>query len=482
MTSNESISGEVFQLRDIRPMRSLQPYVERGTRKLNKLTKGLKVSEEAAADPLVDILRERFRDATMQGKSFDWATDVKRKQWALLKLYLTDLDEKSADDYLPEFNENLVVWALGSDKGRVKKHLLRLATYIFFTHFASEHLKCLKMLAAKLQESWQALSSARLAPDARVWSQDAERLFLVDGPVKVAKAWEPGIDVDALIDSYQIPEGSSFHECVLELVLLHRLRTTSLQEPDEELAEQLGKQKERIMQTGSKGRLGAAAVKILVERSMKEGLFEVPDAWKEEIVHLACDPRTPNSQEQAKWWGWASQQEKDVAIRSMAKLTIEKFIRLLELSLKGTANEHQFPARKRFLLNLFKLGKVIDARLVMGPNLKDAIDSKTRKSLSPGWIQGGGDRDRSYICLRCIDEVMLVEGTHSFALRGYVGLSSFPIQRFWENSSRSFSQDDFVVPKWRCTTDVYQIHHQGDWVYGVVSQLREYHIDWRGLR
>jgi hypothetical protein len=74
--------------------------------------------------------------------------------------------------------------------------------------------------------------------------------------------------------------------------------------------------------------------------------------------------------------------------------------------------------------------------------------------------------------------LFLIEGTHDFGLRGFVGAKSFPIKEFWSWGKRTYDDRDFRVNRYDC--DIYQAHN-GDWVTLFVQQLRGRHIEWSGL-
>jgi hypothetical protein len=196
----------------------------------------------------------------------------------------------------------------------------------------------------------------------------------------------------------------------------------------------------------------------------------------------ACDPRIPNTEMQSRWWGWANNTEKDVAIRAIGELNMLQFIRLLEESLEGSELQHQFPARKRMLLKLFELGKVQDVRLVVTRRLYGQMDMKTRGNLLLNWVNAGsrgkGNADTSFICIKCVDDVYLIEATGSFGLRGFIGSDSFPIENFWNSQPKSYYDHQLRVNQYSCP--IYQVHHK-NWVRDFVSKLRTYNIEWRGL-
>jgi hypothetical protein len=468
------MNPEDFHLRPLRAIRLDAKPLTAKIAHLAKLTAGWEDGNGDTMFPdLVDALRIRMKEGVAKGASFEECTAVKRRETTLLSLYLNDLSTDEIRTWLPAFDSYIASSVLGDTAAPLKIHLRRLATQLYFTHFGRERLPCLDWLSSVLRKSWIAETSENLDPAAKVWTEFANVLFAVDAPDKVADQWDREMSVEQLADRFYIHQRGLFRERLLESLILNRLSRTSLDENDGELCELVVKEKERMLESQH---LGSAAVQILVRRAQKEKGSHVPEPWCEQLVIFACDPRLPNPQEQFRWWGWATREEKDVAIRSLSKLNLEEFIRLLEMSLRGTAAEHQFTERKDLLLNLFELGKVNEARLVVHQELYYRMDHKTKKVLRPNWVKGG-PQHTSFICLRCADDVYLLEGTHSFALRGFIGASAFPIRGFWESDPKGFHDSQLRVHERTC--QIYQRHHVGDWVWDFNRQLRSRHIEWR---
>jgi hypothetical protein len=358
----------------------------------------------------------------------------------------------------------------------MKRHIRRQATLLYFAHFGEERLPCLGWLADRLRESWSGTDDQDLPDPASCSFRDhATTLFDKAAPARLAKHCQPGESADHLADRFHLPEQGLFRERLVEEVILSRLRSTSPDQSDPDLYQVVMEEKERRLRPL---RLGAEAVRILIHRSIKEHDGWVPEPWRENLVTFACDPRLPNAAEQEKWWDcWATRAEKDVAIRALSALTIEKFLELLADSLWDNPYSYQFEERRDFLLNLFKLGKILEARLVAHERIYHNMDPATRRVVMPSRATRNSQKT-SFICLRCTDSVFLVEGTHNFGLRGFVGKDSFPVPRFWSSGPGVYTADRFRVSPRRCS--IYQAHH-GDWVSGFRWQLRKRHIEWQGI-
>lgn len=476
------MNPDLFNLRPIRTPRLDGAMLQRAISRIGRITEGIEGRGTTPSTGLVDEYRQLMREGLQKGQTFEESSVGRRREWSLLKLYLNDLGDQNSVDLLYPFEENVAASIFGETASRLtRKDLRRLATLLYFTHFGLKRLPCLEWLAERLRQTWGSADPERLDADGLTWRFHADELFCKHAPEEVARNWQDGMTVSQLAQSYHIPEGGIFRERLLEAVILNRIREMPLNLSDQSLNEVVIAEKERTLRTGKP--LGAAAVQILIERSKVENRSTVPHCWSELLVSYACDPRTPNGQLQSRWWSWANRTDKDIAIRAIGELNMLQFIQLLEQSLQGSRLQHQFPARKRMLLRLFELGKVLDVRLVVTRRLYEQMDQKTRGLLLLNWVNAGsrgkGNGDTSFICMKCVDNVYLIEATGSFGLRGFIGADSFPIDGFWDSEPKSYYDHQLRINQYSCP--VYQVHHAGNWLCDFVYKLRTHNIEWRGL-
>ena len=104
-------------------------------------------------------------------------------------------------------------------------------------------------------------------------------------------------------------------------------------------------------------------------------------SWPKWITRFGCDPRYGlNTAQGAKWWSWATIEERQLAMRAIAELNLRFFIKFLKNSLSGTSRESQFDLRARFLLSIFESKKIITARLALHPSDFHRLDKKLSAS------------------------------------------------------------------------------------------------------
>ena len=464
---------------NLKPLRELTlsvPRLENQIQSLRSITSHIAESGSLDRQDQIAELRESLRSCRSFGGNFADFTRVRRRESRLLCLYMMDLGDPQSRELLPAFDENVAFSILG--EGPLKKHIRTLATHLYFAHFGVERIPALNWLAHRLRQSWKNEDERRLFdPESRTYRRLADSIFSQDAPTEVAKGYREAESFDQFAERFAVPASGEFRERLLEEVILERIKKAPKEGTGQLLDQLVQEAKSRRLRTGHP--LGAEAVRILIDRSISSFNSVVPAGWREQLVAYACDPRATNQANQALWWGWASKRQKEVAIRSLTELTLRQFIDLLEESVEGTGAEAQFERRAEMLLKIFDLGKVIDARLVIHEGTFFSLLPRTRQALM-AHKTSGGPQHTSFVILKCTDDVFLIEGTHSFALRGFLGAERFPIPGIWSSKAGShFPDSQFRVAERRC--QIFQRHHVGNWVWDFRSQLRQHQIEWNGL-
>jgi hypothetical protein len=461
-----------FVLRPLRALRLDDGRIHSAIAVLGELTEGINPAGPAPSADRVAALRKQLRAGFKAGRSFDSSTDVPRRSNLLLWVYLEDLASDETKRRIYPFTEEVAISILGSSSGHLRPDLRRLATLLYFSHFGEDRIPGLNWLANRLRDAWQHADPQKLDDAGLTWHSRASLLFYEDAPRKVARRWQNNVTVSQLAQHFSIPEASLFHRQLYEEVILKRVEDLPASATDTDLNQLVVAEKERIVRGGRT--LGSLAVEILINRSINEFRSVVPKNWARILVHYACDPRTPSKEARHRWWGWAITYKRDMAIRALSWMSLEEFIKLLEDSLTKESERRQFPKRRDLLIKLFDKGLVIEARLVLPSRMRTQLHRNTIEAIQPSWHSG--DENTSIVCLRCTDDVFLIEGTHSFSLRGFIGPDSFPVRRYWDTEPRFYHHTDFRVQESRCT--VYQ-RHQGDyWVENFLNQLRRRHVEW----
>lgn len=463
---------DFLRLKPLRPLRLGDNLLTPSLRRLNSITKNFPPPGEPPLPRLAEV-RKRVRYGFQRKLPFEQYTDFPRRETILLHLYSNDLHREEDRQFLPPFDEAVASSLLGGKKSKVRREL---ASRLFLTHFGEERIPCLCWLAEWLRTAWKAEYFEKQTGDISPYITNAETLFSVDSPEKVANERLQGESIEELLLRFKIPDASEFKDRLFEELVLCRLRTTPHNKIESDLEKLVIESKTKILINGYA--LGAEAVKILIKRTIKEFDNKVPPAWRDLFVGFACDPRTLNKVELSRWWGWATNQEKQIACNALIQWCLDEFLDQLQESLES--DREQFEYRKDLLLSIVETGRAIDVRLVVNNGLFKKLDKKIHENLNPKKTKDS-HKNISFICLKCIDNVFLVEGTSKFALRGFIGDKKFPVIGLWDNVLNIFSESSFRAHKDKC--DIY-VKHQGPphtWKWKFMQQLSEKNIEWRNL-
>ncbi len=422
--------------------------------------------------------KEKMKQRLMKrGKtiSFEQATDEDGRERLLLSLYL-EYATRSDAPWLPAFNETVANSVLGENARDWHAGRRRQATQLFFTHFDQLPGDGLQRLCVLLAQAYECMESEGQRPVSQ-WRHHRNVLFSPLGPQYAARSALPKETLPSLMERFAVPSGGRFAECLRQVFLLKAVRDCPLGKEIPALAEIEALKTERA---SASQLMGAAALKIMVQRVAKEGGRKWSGDWPGWITRFGCDPRYGRATgEGAKWWGWATPDELRLAQQGIIGRDLRFFIEFLRRSLQGTEREPQFAMRSRFLLGLYEAGKIESARLALNWVTYERLGKQYRDVWSVAHLSQTSD-DTSMICLKCVDDVFVIEGTHSFGLRMFH--KSFPVLEFWERPKRTYQDQELRISPAECP--VFLPHDRGGhWVDKFFSQLRRrFHIEWSDVR
>jgi hypothetical protein len=472
-----------LKLPDIPPPAIGQTLLLRPLAALNRI----KTRNEArwgtdGVSPVFENRKEKLR-RRLQGAAKP-ATELKKIQstevgWQrlLLSLYI----ESNGQDWLPVFDDGVASDVLGDHGSVWNASRRRQAATLFFERF--ETLPALPFLAKQLRSAFAGNASG-LGASGTIWAQHKNVIFQTDGPERIARTAKKGEALQQLMERHCIPHKGAFSAKLRQVYLLQALQRCPLGDEPEEF-HQIEQSKSQPGVDAVTHFLGAAALRILVTRVENEAGQNWPEAWQKWIVRLGCDPRVGRVGEGVGWWNWASDAQLRLAQRGITGLTLRFFIQFLEQSLRDTEKEPQFALRSRFLLALFDAGKIQDTRLCLNKaQLQQMNGAIAANEIEHGNYQHyvallSDTTDKtSMICLKCVDDIFIVEGTHTFGLRVYRG--SFPIAGFWEGTRNTYQDREL-----RLGRDFIAHDQWGKWVGKFFAELRRKHQlenNWREVR
>lgn len=381
-------------------------------------------------------------------------------QRLLLSLYV----ESHGQDWLPTFDDEVATVILGTDASAWNTSRRRQATLLFFERFDS--LSALSFLADQLRKAYGVNVSA-ISGVGAIWASARSSIFHPDGPQRIAAKAAPSEKWEQLRERFGVPDKGKFSENLRQVYLLETLQRCALGDEPEVLQEIEKCRSESALDSLS---LGAAALRILVLRVENEGRRQWPEGWRGWLVRLGCDPRMGRySAEGAKWWGWATDSQWNLAVQGIIGLSLKFFFKFLD----GTVSAHQWEERREFLETLFEEGKILDARLVLNAQCLQRLPPKMRDKWNTASLTSTTE-DTCIIALLCSDDVSILEGTHTYGLRAF--LRDFPVKGFWERVRQQYADSELRISPQRCPVFV---AHNGDWVGKFYRSLRRtLHIEW----
>lgn len=423
--------------------------------------------------PLKDRKEKMKRRLMERGQSvtFEQATDEVGRERILVSLYL-EYAARSDANWLDKFEENIASSVLGSNGREWHAGRRRQATQLFFTHFNRLPASGLSRLCALLVTAYDSMESDGQGPTAQ-WRLHRKLVFSPAGYQGVADSAGSHETLSMLMERFAITSDGRFAECLRQVFLLNAVRDSPLGTEIPVLAEIEALKTERASVSQL---MGAAALQIMVQRVAREGGRKWSEEWSHWITRLGCDPRHGRATaDGTKWWGWATDDELRLAQQGVTGLTLKFFIRYLD----GTVNAAQWENRSKFLMALFDAGKIDSARLALNWATYDRLDQKYRDIFSVAHLSQTSDQT-SMICLKCVDDIFIIEGTHNFGLRMFH--RTFPIPNFWERPKRSYQDRELRISPAACP--LFLPHDQGGkWVTRFFRYLyTRFHVEWGDVR
>jgi hypothetical protein len=292
---------DTFQLRPLRPFRLSDKSLEKKIRRLDQIHVGPTPHSGKPIEDKVEKLRQRMRAAAKRGWTSEvWheATNVRRRTWTLLHLYILELGTDAVEEWLPELNADVAnsIFERDPDPATWHRARKRQVTGLFFIQF--DRIECLPLIGQMLRTAWSLEERTTLVPAAATWAEHILGLFSDAGPEYLANHWRPGETVIELLSRFHIPETSRFRDCLIEAMHLRRLEHLELWAEDKELFTLLEKDRELEVREGRL--LGSRVVEILVKRVIVEAGGAWKRTWSRRLVPFACDPRVTNHTERQR--------------------------------------------------------------------------------------------------------------------------------------------------------------------------------------
>jgi hypothetical protein len=145
----------------------------------------------------------------------------------------------------------------------------------------------------------------------------------------------------------------------------------------------------------------------------------MPNNWRQIVIHLLGDPRMPKSSNlyQEGWAGLSSNYEHQMQ-KWLSQMDMLVFLELLKEIGNQSGNEmiqRMFPARKTFLESLYQTGMISRTRLFLSNDAIEYIQNQYHPEDRPMYAQVS-HKNKSIIYMQ-VGRVHLIEGTHNYSAR-----------------------------------------------------------------
>lgn len=248
--------------------------------------------------------------------------------------------------------------------------------------------------------------------------QNADILFSPNASQKIAQdAINRQLSLEKILEEYGVSkeysQGDFLAECRL-FYYLEMLRTIPLGEYHPVLKEIYTHRQKPLYVNGPQ--LGHAALRILISRSLKEGISQT---WLNSVLEIAGDPRiSQRTQNYVYWWAHIDQKLIEAVKGWLSQLDLRLFLKLLQDSARHNSDmRRMFPARKKFIEGLLEDNLITSTRLFLSRSAQVIFQNSDEIAAEHIKFAQVGSGQTSFIYMNLQNKVHVMEGTHSCRLR-----------------------------------------------------------------
>ena len=332
---------------------------------------------------------------------------------------------------------------------RVSPRISRLALMMFAEAYLKRYdetwsEETLELLGGFIRRHLAAFESDRRRSQLSVLAENRETIFSLSGPQEIVnRARSASIDLEKIFSRLGIEryvEGRYLLSCRY-LYYVEELKNIPLGDDHPLLDEVVKDSVYNALARGGR-RLGHEVVGILIDRS-KQGV--ISDKWLRVVLHIAGDPRVPESSvNYQKWWAVLGSER----VRSMkgwlSRVDLKLFLRVLEdyaNSSGDRAMQRMYPSRKRFLDGLIEQGLVAHSRLFLSTEAERFLRRAFSAEDLPDYATVRGSQT-STIYLQ-VGHLHMIEGSHSFAMRLFSDIPE--ISEILDYETHRFSHNKLTI-------------------------------------
>ncbi len=310
---------------------------------------------------------------------------------------------------------------------------------------------------------------------------EADNIFSISGPEWFAKeALKKQCSITELLDSYTIPQGSSYYSSASYHFIFEQLRKLKANENSQILDRVTDKKLYDTIKDNNGRLLGHDIIETLIKK-LHEAHVVPSERWKNTILAIAGDPRVSESSPRYRKWWAIVKKEYLVLMRSwLSKFDMELFLNIIEQFCEhDPKKERMFKERKKFLSHIFEKNDVLISWLFIGLRAEELLRRTLKKEEIPNFtkLKGGGD----VVFYYQVGNAHVIEGAHSFTMKILDNIpNNSPILRFESEihiGELRTKLAERYAQQFKNTNDGYhEIVHSVNWKIRAISILKRYGV------
>ena len=296
--------------------------------------------------------------------------------------------------------------------------LLRLISAWFRRYDRFNHPQGLQALGRLLQSQLEQRKNTGRTGLLPLYTEHRALLFSADAASQLATRAGAAGNFETTIEQYGLAKQSDSRLVTLARARYYLARLKALPVgADSPLLNKVTQPEIRDAPLDGEGELiGHAVLRSLISRA---GANSVSDAWRNTILSIAGDPRVPQGHlNYLNWWSRLEPALTDKVRGWLAGFDLKLFLDALEQYGQDRNDEdlqRMYPARKRFLEGLLKLGLINNTRLFISRHMKHYLRRTFKEEELPAYAIVSDSRSMIYLD---VAGMHILEGSHNRAVYG----------------------------------------------------------------
>ncbi|WP_077073261.1 EH signature domain-containing protein [Mailhella massiliensis] len=289
------------------------------------------------------------------------------------------------------------------------------------------------------------------------------------------EALQRSISLADMADMLGIQNDTELYIAAQNIFYIHKLKSLAPNQADMVLSE-IRERKVYTAEYDEKKQLGHIALEIMIDKLAEAGQ-EPCQLWKDTIVHIAGDPRVPETHMDYRlWWSILGHRRVELMRGWLSRFDMHLFLRIIgEFAKTDDTMSRMFPERKKLLEHIFNKNHVSLTRLFLGTQPERFVNE---------WF---GDKEKPFytrlndskltVFYYKVGNTHVIEGSHSFAMRI---LDKIPVSSAINNYEKMINIDELrktleykYNKEFGSGGGYVSFRHSGNWKMIVIKELQK---------